>query len=157
MPEFSYTVDAIGGRSGRIKAHRGPLEHTMVLPGAERDDGVTPEELVAGAWAACFGTTLASVARTHGFDAGSAAVRATVTFNADHARNEYSISSAELSVSASQIPHEFVSAILEETHRRCPVSKILTSGLSRVSVTESPGLTTVISDQPESGAKLATQ
>jgi organic hydroperoxide reductase OsmC/OhrA len=90
--------------------------------------------MIAGAWTACFGTTLLHVARGHGVDTSEAVCRATVTLDADHEKGEYTISEAKLSVYAPGAEPDALEAALKETHTKCPVSKVLTSGVADLEV-----------------------
>jgi lipoyl-dependent peroxiredoxin len=133
MPQFSYSAIGTGGRDGAVSSESGSFNHATVPPGSRRP-GVTPEELVAAAWAACFGTTLLHTARDHGIDTSDAVCRARVTFHADHRRGEYSISEADLSVYVAGVEPSALEPALAEAHEKCPVSKLLTSGVPDLAV-----------------------
>src|SRR5262249_2640846 len=88
----------------------------------------------AGAWAACFGTTLLHVARSHGIEASAAVVTATVVFYANHDEGRYELSQGELRAHIPGADLDRVKAVLDATHEVCPVSKALRSGVADLRV-----------------------
>jgi organic hydroperoxide reductase OsmC/OhrA len=103
------------------------------MPGAPAQ-GVTPEELLAGAWASCFGGAFLFVAGKHGVDAGSARFRAMVTLDSNMEKPEFSISRAELEVELPGVDDAVADEVIEEAHAMCPVSKLFVDGAGDVVV-----------------------
>jgi organic hydroperoxide reductase OsmC/OhrA len=138
MAQYVYTAVGKGGRDGEIRSTSGSYHLHTRLPDS-RAEGVTPEEMIAGAWAACFGTTLFFVAREHGVDLGETVVEAKVTYTVDHQTPLYEVVRAELTA---VIPDEVAegNAILEQAHARCPISKLITRGVAEVAVGSAPEL-----------------
>jgi organic hydroperoxide reductase OsmC/OhrA len=77
---------------------------------------------------------LLHVAREHGIDASEAVSRATITLDADHENGVYTISEGKLSVYVPGAEPAALEAALKETHKKCPVSKVLASGVADVVV-----------------------
>jgi osmotically inducible protein OsmC len=120
-----------GGRAGTIESASGSYRHDVTLPGLRRP-GVTPEELLAGAWVACFGATFIEFAEARGADADAAEYKATVVLEAHD--DEYTITEAVLEVDAPAIDSEALEELLATSHQHCPVSKLFTAGARRVEV-----------------------
>jgi len=139
MPSYEYTATGTGGRDGRVWSSTGSFDH-QVIPAGSKRDGTTPEELIAGAWAACFGTTLVHVARSHGIDASAAVVAATIVFDADHENGRYVISRGELKAHVPGTEVEHLQPVMIETHAVCPVSKMLQAGVDELIVAPSDDL-----------------
>lgn len=95
-------------------------------------DGVTPEELIAGAWAACFGMTFIDSARSRDIDATTVEYKARVVL--DFVDGEYTITKANLQIDAPDIDPELLRNLIDQTHARCPVSKALTNGVANLSL-----------------------
>ncbi len=125
-----------GGRLGSIESLSGSYQHEVRIPGVKRT-GVTPEELLAGAWAACFGMVFIELARAAGLDATDVRHKASVVLEAD--RGEYTITEATLEVLVPDIEPPTVARLIDDAHRRCPVSKLLTGGVASVDVRAAAG------------------
>ena len=82
-----YEADVVskGGRSGHIKSSDGVLDMKVTFPkemGGE-GDGTNPEQLFAGAYAACFEQALKHVAGLHNIKLDDTSVRAKVAVSED--------------------------------------------------------------------------
>jgi organic hydroperoxide reductase OsmC/OhrA len=104
------------------------------LPGVKRT-GVTPEELIAGAWVACFGATFIEEAGAREIQAAEVQYKASVVLEA--AGGDYTITEANLQIDAPTIEPAALGDLIEQTHAKCPVSKLLTGGVANVAI--SPG------------------
>lgn len=133
MPELTSEATGTGGRTGTVSSKSGSYTHQMVMPGASTP-GVTPEELIAGAWAACYGTTLTAIAAARHIDASRATVVARITLDSNHEAGEYTISRAELRVGLEGQENDQLDQIIEEAHGACPVSKLISGGARDVQV-----------------------
>jgi osmotically inducible protein OsmC len=102
--------------------------------------GVTPEEFLAGAWAACFGGAFSMIAGTHGVDAREFRFHTAVTLDSDLEAMRFSISRAELKVEAGNLDDTSFEEILEKAHAICPVSKLFVEGTGSVTVGRAEGL-----------------
>ncbi len=120
-----------GGRLGTIEALSGSYEHDVRIPGMKAK-GVTPEELLAGAWVACFGMTFIEAARRRDIDATDVEYKAAVVLEASN--GEYTITEARLDVDAPDIDPGVRDALIEHTHLHCPVSKLLRAGVAALHV-----------------------
>lgn len=124
-----------GGRDGEIWSSSGSFHLPTSILGSRRK-GATPEELIAGAWSACFGTTLEAIARARGIDASDATIKAEICLRADLAQQSYSITQAVLTVSVEEGRAEALDAVLDLAHRACPVSKLLDAGVAGVAIVQ---------------------
>jgi organic hydroperoxide reductase OsmC/OhrA len=120
-----------GGRLGTIESVSGSYRHDVTLPGMKRA-GVIPEELIAGAWVACFGATFIEIAEARKIDATEVEYEASVVLESEQA--EYTITEAWLEVMADGIERSALERLIETTHAHCPVSKLLTAGAASVEV-----------------------
>jgi lipoyl-dependent peroxiredoxin len=132
LTDYVYTAVGKGGRDGRVRSASGSYDLRTRLADSHQE-GVTPEELIAGAWASCFGTTLTFVAREHGVELGEAVVQTKLTYLVDHETPRYEIVRAELTAVMPEDAAD-VDAILEKTHERCPISKLLVRGVAEIDV-----------------------
>lgn len=128
--DYSSTARATGGRRGRVWTETGSIDSKVVPPGVNAP-GVTPEELLAGAWAACYGGAYA-------FEARLAGVTTDPEFHVDVVLSvndgTYEITRATLTVMATSGDPAALRDIAEKAHIRCPVSKVFANGMSSVNV-----------------------
>lgn len=120
-----------GGRMGTIESASGSYQHDVTLPGMDRA-GVTPEELIAGAWVACFGATFIEIAEARHIDATAVEYEASIVLEADS--DEYTITEALLEVLAADIERPTLERLIATSHKHCPVSKLLAGGATSVQV-----------------------
>lgn len=130
---FVYTAIGNGGRDGRIKTESGSFDLTTTLPGS-RKPGATPEEFVAAAWAACFGTTLTFAAKEFDLDLSAAEVRASITYLVDHEAGRYELARADLEVTPPPGEHPGIEDALRLAHQRCPISTVFRDGIPELHV-----------------------
>jgi organic hydroperoxide reductase OsmC/OhrA len=94
--------------------------------------GVTPEELIAGAWVACYGATFIEIAEARHIHATGVEYEASITLDNDG--SEYTITEASLQVRAPDIEPSVLKRLIDTAHVHCPVSKLLTAGAMSVQV-----------------------
>src|SRR5437899_578290 len=87
-----YTAEAVveGGRAGHGRTSDGRLAVELSVPkemGGEGGPGTNPEQLFAVGYAACFQSTLLSLARRRKLDASDSTITARV--RSDHAIDEH--------------------------------------------------------------------
>ena len=78
---YKEAVTASGARGGHIKSEDGKIDMNMSVPkaiGGDGGDGTNPEQLFAGAYAACFGSALQAVAKEKDIDLGKYTVTAVI-------------------------------------------------------------------------------
>jgi organic hydroperoxide reductase OsmC/OhrA len=117
-----------------VESESGSFDLTTTLAGASKP-GATPEELMAAAWASCFGTTLLFAGRELGVDLSQALTRATVHYVVDHDEGRYELARAELEAlvpPGEQGPE--AEEALRLAHERCPISRVLRDGIPEVEV-----------------------
>jgi osmotically inducible protein OsmC len=120
-----------GGRVGTIESVSGSYQHDVTLPGMKRP-GVIPEELIAGAWVACFGATFIEIAEAREIDATAVEYEASIVLESD--KDEYTITEASLEVIGADIGRSKLERLIATSHAHCPVSKLLTGGAASVQV-----------------------
>lgn len=130
MKHVSEAVGS-GGRLGRVRSTSGSYDHEVRIPGMKAE-GVTPEEMIAGAWVACFGMTFIDAARSAEVDATAVEYHGKVTLEA--AKGTYTITEATLTIDAPELDPDLVDELAERTHQVCPVSKVLTEGVAKVEI-----------------------
>jgi lipoyl-dependent peroxiredoxin len=132
MADVVSRANARGGREGEVWSSNDSYRLATKLAGTARE-GVTPEELIAGAWAACYGTTLASRARARRVDVGEPVIETAVTLSSS--AGTYTITRAELRVVIDvPVPPDTLDQLIKEADGRCPVSKVLVHGAEEVAV-----------------------
>lgn len=128
--EYPARVRSTGGRRGRVWNETKSLDSVVVPPGSSAA-GVTPEEFLGAAWSSCYGSAYAAAAREAG-------VSADVEFQADVVLsvtdNDYTVSRATLTVIARDQDPLTVQDLAAQAHARCPISKLLESGVHEVSI-----------------------
>jgi osmotically inducible protein OsmC len=133
MHTYVYTAEARGGRDGVVRSGSGVLD-LPTKPAGSNKEGITPEELVAAAWASCFGTTLIFAAREYGLDFSDAVVRTRITYEVDHEAGRYELARAELEAVLPPGDHPAADEALRVAHGRCPISRVLREGIPQVEV-----------------------
>jgi organic hydroperoxide reductase OsmC/OhrA len=116
-----------------VRSESGSFDLQTALPGSSKK-GATPEELVAGAWASCFGTTLLFAGRELGIDLSEALVRVTVHYVVDHDEGRYELARAELQALLAPGDHPHADEALRLAHQRCPISRVLREGIPELEV-----------------------
>lgn len=122
-----FTAEAVsrGGRSGDLQTSDHLLDITLGNPlekGAEKR-GPSPEQLFAGAYAACYNGALNNAAKTLGTPVEHSTVRALVSLIEDD-RGGYRLA-VELRAQLPGINRDRAQRIMEEAHKTCPYSKAL--------------------------------
>jgi len=133
MPEFTSNAVGTGGRGGRVWSESKSYEHAVGIPGVA-SNGVTPEELLAGAWAACFGGAFLLIAGNHGIDASAARFHTAVTLDSDLQNMRFDITRVQLEVELAGVDDATVDMVLAEAHDICPVSKLFVNGAGEVTL-----------------------
>lgn len=125
-PNNLYTaiVEVTGGRGGTATSRTGELNVNLARP-AERGsgEGTDPEELFAAAYAACFDSSLAVVARRERLPLAHSATTAAVSLQADQDQR-YSIG-VELTVRSTTCPTDTLRVLVAAADQTCPYSKAL--------------------------------
>ncbi|OWU84708.1 hypothetical protein ATO6_10200 [Oceanicola sp. 22II-s10i] len=128
--EYPSTARATGGRKGRVWTETGSIDSKVIPPGVTTP-GVTPEELLAGAWAACYGGAYA-------YEANLAGVPTDPEFHVEVVLSVndgvYEITKATLTVMATSGDPATLKDVADKAHIRCPVSKVFANGMATVSV-----------------------
>lgn len=128
--EYAAHAKATGGRKGRVWTANGSIDSKVVPPGVTAP-GVTPEELLAAAWGACYGGAYA-------YEATQAGITPDPEFSVevvlDVDDGVYTISRASLVVHSGGDDPALAAKVADLAHARCPVSKLFVNGISDVRV-----------------------
>lgn len=138
MATFVSRATGTGGRGGLVWSEAESYRHAVAAPGTDTG-AVTPEEMLAGAWAACFGGAFALMAGKRGLDASEARFHAAVTLEAEVKQLHFEVSRAELNVEVAGIDDEALEQLVAEAHAICPISKLFVGGAADVRVGRSGG------------------
>jgi len=139
QPLYTGRVRVTGGVAGhgRASGHAvsddGALDLALRLPpelGGE-GGGSNPEQLVAAGYAACFHGAMTLLAARAGRPLADASVEVAVTFARDPGDGMYLLS-AEVRVHLPGQDPEFATALVRNTERACPYSKMFQHGISHV-------------------------
>ena len=130
MAVFTSRASGTGGRDGKVWTQSGSLEHTVVMPGAQ--GGVQPEELIAAAWASCYGGAFHFVAVRAGIDVGAPTFHTAITLDSNIESADFDIVRAELEVEAPGIDAALLGRLVNEAHEICPTSKLIVRGAREV-------------------------
>lgn len=122
---YEATTKAKGGRAGHIKSKEGPLEHKLSVPksmGGDGGNGTNPEQLFGGAYAACFGGAIQSIAKNEGIeiDDDTLSVTAVIGFCKD---DDGFFLEATLDCYIPGVDVETGEDLVEKAHEVCPFSK----------------------------------
>lgn len=124
MTTALYTARAhvTGGRDGHARTSDGRLELELRQPEELGGDGAgaNPEQLFAIGYAACFGTTLALLARRNHLDAHDARIDSAVALiPSEGGRFQLGV---ELCIALPSVTHDQAVDLVETAHRICPYS-----------------------------------
>lgn len=138
-PMYTARVTNDGGTAGRVIIDDGPAVAATLPTGAPTPHGAgfNPEQFLAMAWSTCFGATLSTVLREHGYavdgdvvdgdDAQVAtSVTATVALHRDDAGGYRFV--PRLSARVDGLEEAPAIALLALAHGRCPLSRLLRAG-----------------------------
>lgn len=120
---FTSTATAVGGRQGRVASESGTYDLTlgMPMPGVDMTGKTTPEELFAGAYAACFDSAMTIVAMQKKIQHQGSEITSHVSLNKG---DTYAIS-VEMIVTIQGVDQETAELIVEEAHKICPFSNAI--------------------------------
>ena len=120
-----YTAEAVveGGRAGHGRTSDGRLTVELSVPkemGGEGGPGTNPEQLFAVGYAACFQSTLLSVARGRKLDASDSTITARVGIGpAGHGAFGLTVA---LDLHAPHLSRGEAEDLMRRAHERCPYS-----------------------------------
>lgn len=117
---YTARASASGGRNGRVSSDDGKLAVQLAKPGS--GEGTNPEQLLAGAWAACLQSTLQGIADRRAIDLGTSVVTAAVSLGQDDSKRWALEAELLVSRAGSAIPD--FRGLVAEAHRACPFSRM---------------------------------
>jgi len=120
-----YTAEAVvqGGRAGHGRTSDGHLTVELSVPkemGGEGGPGTNPEQLFAVGYAACFQSTLLSVARGRHLDAADSIITARVGIGPT-GHGGFGLTAA-LDLHAPRLSRTDAEDLMRRAHERCPYS-----------------------------------
>ncbi|WP_179333267.1 organic hydroperoxide resistance protein [Winogradskyella costae] len=122
---YEATTKAEGGRTGHITSKEGPLDHNLSVPksmGGKGGTGTNPEQLFGGAYAACFGGALQSVAKNEGIEIDEEALSVTAIIGFCQDEDGFFLE-ATLDCYIPGVDLETGQDLVEKAHEACPFSK----------------------------------
>lgn len=121
---YTASVEIEGGRNGRVRSDDGRLEVRTAFPEAMGGDGsgTNPEQLLGAAYAACFASSIAHVAKQGGTNLAPPHVSAEVDVLHDGERFELAV---RLHVHAGATDRALMAELVERTRNVCPYSRMV--------------------------------
>lgn len=127
------TATVVGGRRGRGETQDGALAVAFALPGTgtagagrsvpgSASHGVTPEHLLAAAYAASLGSAVEAIGRMRRLDVAQARVSATVALIRGEEGFDLAVT---LRLTAPALALDEAREVLEAAHRICPYGRAL--------------------------------
>ena len=116
---FVAKASAVGGRAGHAELEDGQLSLDISMPGTGRK-GVSPEQLFALGYAACFDSAVNHVARLQKIPLGSSKTTAAVGLGQTEAGG-FGLD-IDLSVEIAGLSEADAHALVETAHKVCPYS-----------------------------------
>lgn len=101
---------------------------------AKENPGATPEEMLAGSHAACFGVSLAMVLNQMGTTAEAITTRAITTLESNQGGYKITRIHLEVEGKAAGINDEAFRQAAEQAEKFCPVSNLLRAGLDSLTL-----------------------
>lgn len=120
---FTSSATSVGGRQGRVVSESGTydLNMGMPMPGVDMAGKSTPEELFAGAYAACFDTSMMIAAMQKGIQLQGAEVTSHVSLN----KGEGYAISVQMDIKIQGVDQQTAEMVVEEGHKMCPFSNAI--------------------------------
>ncbi len=121
---FTSTATAVGGRQGSVASESGTYELKlgMPMPGVDMTGKTTPEELFAGAYAACFDSAMNIAAMQKRIQLAGSEITSHVSLN--KGAEGYAIS-VEMNITIKGVDQKTAEIIVEEGHKVCPFSNAI--------------------------------
>ena len=116
---FKAKAAAIGGRAGHAKLDDGSLELDIAMPGSGRK-GISPEQLFAMGYAACFDNAILHLARTKKIALASSKTSAEVGLGLLETGG-FKLD-VDLHVEIGGLPQDQAEHLVAEAHEICPYS-----------------------------------
>lgn len=127
---YTAVVTATGGRNGNISSTDKVIDMPLALvDGLGKSDsktGTNPEQLFAGAYAACFETSILAVANAQGIKIQRSFVKAEVGINKG---NDGFHLNAVLLVFLPEIDEQTKHMLIEKAHKVCPYSRAIRNNI----------------------------
>lgn len=115
-----------GGRAGSVSTIQEGFNLHFKVPSETNSQGLTPEHLLAAAWAACFNGAVSYVAKTSGYAEGGITVTGRVQLHPDGPQPF----SVELVVAIPDLEEQKARQFLAKAHAMCAYSKATKNNVS---------------------------
>lgn len=125
LPPIAETI-AQGGRAGSVETAQEGFNLHFKAASAENDQGLTPEHLFGGAWAACFNGAVKYIAKESGHADDGITVTARVQLHPEGPQPF----SVELLVSIPGLDDHKAEQVLAKAHAICAYSKATKGNVS---------------------------
>ncbi len=118
LPPIAETI-AQGGRTGSVETAELGFDINFKAPSAGNAQGLTPEHLFGGAWAACFNGAVNHIAKEAGYSDDGITVTAHVQLHPDGP----TAFSVELVVLIPDLDRAKAQGVVDKAHAMCAYSK----------------------------------
>ncbi len=120
---YTAKVTVRSGRDGAVRSEDGALDARLAFPASMGGDGrgTNPEQLFGAGFAACFGSSLAHVARAAGTALSDLRVDAEVDILVEGERFDLA---ARLTIHAAGVDRQRLAALVEQTRVVCPYARL---------------------------------
>lgn len=121
---YTARAQVISGRDGSVRTDDGKLETRLAFPKSLGGDGngTNPEQLFAAGYGACFGSTLATIAKAEGAALRNVHVDSEVDMNNESGNYDLAV---RLAVRAENVDRPTLEALVEKAKAACPYSRAI--------------------------------
>ncbi len=126
---YTARVNVRSGRDGSVRSDDGSLEARLAFPTSMGGDGkgTNPEQLFAAGYAACFGSTVAAIAKAAGKPLADVEVAAEVDMLHDAGAFDLAV---RLTVRAAGADRGALEGFVEQAKQACPYSRATRGSLA---------------------------
>ena len=133
---YTATIQVKGGRDGAVRSDDGHLEAQLAFPRAlgGSGEGTNPEQLFAAAYAACFASTVQTIAKADNLPIGDLAIRGEVDILLEGTTYDLAV---RLFLTAHGVDRAGLADVVEKAKATCPYARAIRNNV-RTEVTLGP-------------------
>ena len=133
---YTATIQVKSGRDGAARSDDGHLEAKLAFPKAlgGTGEGTNPEQLFAAAYAACFASTVQTIAKAERLPIGDVAIRGEVDILLEGTTYDLAV---RLFLTADGLDRASLTAVVEKAKAACPYARAIRNNV-KTEVTLSP-------------------
>ena len=126
---YTTKINVTSGRDGSVRSDDDRLTARLAFPTVlgGTGEGTNPEQLFAAGYAACFGSTMATIAKAEGIALSNVEVRSEVDLMLDG--ESYGLG-VRLFVRATGASNEKLVALAEQSKKTCPYSRAIQNNVT---------------------------